>query len=212
MDADLPAVQPSPRRRSERSHRAILDAAEALLGERSYASITIEEIAARAGVGKATIYRWWSSKAEIFIEIYDRLAPHLSADDDTGSFREDLAAFLRRGFKAVETTVIGLALAGIISEAQTNPVVDRIVRDDFAVRRREAAARIVRRAIERGEIAGSAPIETICNLITSSTWYYILVSSGVQKRKRADEIADIICRGVCRQEPAPECTSRNRTP
>ena len=62
------------RPRSERSHRAILDTAARLLRERGYADITIEGIAAEAGVGKATIYRRWSTKASLYMELYAELA------------------------------------------------------------------------------------------------------------------------------------------
>src|SRR5687768_18186494 len=58
------------RRRSERSHHAILAATRELLLERGYAAVTIEGIAARAGVGKQTIYRWWPSKAALVLESY----------------------------------------------------------------------------------------------------------------------------------------------
>ena len=58
------------RRRSERSHEAILAATQRLLLERGYRELTIEGIAARAGVGKQTIYRWWPSKAALVLEAY----------------------------------------------------------------------------------------------------------------------------------------------
>lgn len=98
--------QPAPdtARRSERSRRAIYDAALALVGELGYPRTTIEGIAARAGVGKQTIYRWWSSKAEVLLEAFLDLSEQASReagpDDtyaipDTGDLAADLKAVLR---------------------------------------------------------------------------------------------------------------------
>ncbi|MFA3838080.1 TetR/AcrR family transcriptional regulator [Streptomyces aureus] len=98
---------PDSNRRSERSRRAIYDAALALVGEIGYPKTTIEGIAARAGVGKQTIYRWWSSKAEVlmeaFIDLGVQAAEAAGAGDwaeadgipDTGDIEADLKAVLR---------------------------------------------------------------------------------------------------------------------
>ncbi|MCX4677720.1 TetR/AcrR family transcriptional regulator [Streptomyces sp. NBC_01433] len=69
---------PDSSRRSDRSRRAIHDAALALVGEIGYGKTTIEGIAARAGVGKQTIYRWWPSKAAVLLEAYLDLQNRLS--------------------------------------------------------------------------------------------------------------------------------------
>ncbi|MER7202468.1 TetR family transcriptional regulator [Streptomyces sp. CB01635] len=98
---------PDSNRRSERSRRAIYDAALALVAEIGYPKTTIEGIAARAGVGKQTIYRWWSSKAEVlmeaFIDLGVQAAEAAGAGDwaeadgipDTGDIETDLKVVLR---------------------------------------------------------------------------------------------------------------------
>ena len=68
--SDAPA-QPDPARRNERSRRAILAAAVALIGELGYEQVSVEAIAKRAGVGKQTIYRWWPSKGAVALEALD---------------------------------------------------------------------------------------------------------------------------------------------
>ncbi|MFF4268413.1 TetR/AcrR family transcriptional regulator [Streptomyces sp. NPDC001536] len=97
--------QPAPdtTRRSEKSRRAIYDAALALVGEVGYPKTTIEGIAARAGVGKQTIYRWWSSKAEVLMEAFLDLGEQSARESgqesyafpDTGDLAADLKAVLR---------------------------------------------------------------------------------------------------------------------
>ena len=85
------AFPPMPRPRSREAEAAILDATIALLGEVGFSGLTIDGIAARAGVGKATIYRHWSSKAEVAVEAFRAFVPPLD-DPDTGSFADDVRA------------------------------------------------------------------------------------------------------------------------
>jgi AcrR family transcriptional regulator len=109
------------RRRSQRSHQAILSAATELLKENGYLGVSIEAIAASAGVGKQTIYRWWPSKADVVMEA---VAFQLARDipvPDTGSVESDLQAFLQRLFTVFATTGAGRTVAGLMAEAQTNP-------------------------------------------------------------------------------------------
>ncbi|WP_328401307.1 TetR/AcrR family transcriptional regulator [Streptomyces sp. NBC_00390] len=94
---------PDASRRSERSRRAIYEAALALVGEVGYARTTIEGIAARAGVGKQTIYRWWPSKAAVLLEAFLDLAEQAAEAagpgeyeiPDTGDLEADLRLVLR---------------------------------------------------------------------------------------------------------------------
>ncbi|GAA1364128.1 TetR/AcrR family transcriptional regulator [Streptomyces beijiangensis] len=92
---------PDSSRRSERSRRAILDASLALVGEVGYNKLTIEAIAARAGVGKQTIYRWWPSKAAVLLEASMALSGDAEDEGewtgfpDTGDIAADLKHVLR---------------------------------------------------------------------------------------------------------------------
>src|SRR5579859_2496133 len=82
------------RRRSENSHRAILQATMEVLEETGYRAMTIEAIAERAGVGKKTIYRWWPSKAAVALEA---LTSHTEVQErfsDTGSLEGDLLSYV----------------------------------------------------------------------------------------------------------------------
>ncbi|MFI9725749.1 TetR/AcrR family transcriptional regulator [Streptomyces sp. NPDC052092] len=125
------ATHPAPdtTRRSERSRRAIYDAALALVAEVGYPKTTIEGIASRAGVGKQTIYRWWSSKADVLLEAFLDLgnqaaeaagqAPY--AIPDTGDLAADLKNVLRATVDelrdpAFEAPSRALAAEGVVSE------------------------------------------------------------------------------------------------
>ncbi|MGV9313752.1 TetR/AcrR family transcriptional regulator [Streptomyces sp. NPDC003691] len=116
---------PDSTRRSERSRRAIYDAALALVTEVGYARTTIEGIASRAGVGKQTIYRWWPSKAAVLLEAFLDLAgtadPAHGGFPDTGDLEADLKAVLRASVDELtdpryEGPTRALAAAGIVDE------------------------------------------------------------------------------------------------
>ncbi|WP_225827884.1 TetR/AcrR family transcriptional regulator [Streptomyces naphthomycinicus] len=120
---------PDATRRSEKSRRAIYAAALALVAEVGYPKTTVEAIAARAGVGKQTIYRWWSAKADVLLEAFLDLAEQAAraagqetdAIPDTGDLAADLKAVLRAtvdeltdpGFEAPSRA---LAAEGVVNE------------------------------------------------------------------------------------------------
>ncbi|HLL32648.1 TetR/AcrR family transcriptional regulator [Streptomyces sp. NPDC052773] len=133
---------PDATRRSEKSRRAIYDAALALVGEVGYPKTTIEGIAARAGVGKQTIYRWWSSKADVLMEAFLDLAeqaneqaggePGDHALPDTGDLAADLKLVLRATVDELldprfEVPSRALAAEGVVNEEMGRAVVARLL-------------------------------------------------------------------------------------
>ncbi|GGP98085.1 TetR/AcrR family transcriptional regulator [Streptomyces mutabilis] len=125
--ADKP--HPDVSRRSQRSRRAIYDAALALVAEVGYPRTTIEGIAARAGVGKQTIYRWWSSKADVLLEAFldlgDRAVQAAGEEGvgipDTGDLAADLKSVLRATVDELrdpkfEAPYRALAAEGVVNE------------------------------------------------------------------------------------------------
>lgn len=184
------------RPRSERSRRAILDAAAKLLVERGYTDITIEGVAAEAGVGKTTIYRWWSTKAAIYIDLYSELATQIVPPPDTGSVERDLTILIQGAFKLYRDTAAGLALAGIVAEAQSNATVSNIVRAQFAPSRRHVTLVILRRAVKRGEIPSNLNLEVVSELITGAVWFCLLVGDGALTARRGGQLVKTIMAGI----------------
>ncbi|GAB2750139.1 TetR/AcrR family transcriptional regulator [Streptomyces bullii] len=120
---------PDATRRSEKSRRAIYDAALGLVAEVGYAKTTVEGIAARAGVGKQTIYRWWSSKADVLLEAFLDLSEQAAREagqapyviPDTGDVAADLRAVLRATVDQLrdprfEAPSRALAAEGVVNE------------------------------------------------------------------------------------------------
>lgn len=126
-----------PSRRSPVKQAAIVEAAAQLAAESGYAAVTIEAIAARAGVGKQTIYRWWDSKAALYVEVYIQMV-QVDRCPDLSDPRQHIGAILRQVFDLYAATPAVPILAGLISDAQ---------RDDTA-----------RHALVHGLIGGRGPV------------------------------------------------------
>ena len=162
MAAQNPAASAAGRPRSEEAHQAILDATLALLAEHGYSGLTVEGIAGRAGVGKATIYRRWSSKLPLVIEAFGQL-PGLE-DADTGNLVSDLEQMLRSYLKIYSSTPLGAITPSLAGELSHNP--ELMERFAPVVRgRRQPLLRVLQRAIERGEIPAETDLELAADLI-----------------------------------------------
>lgn len=188
--------KPRTRRRSERSRRAILDAAARLLTERGYVDVTIDAIVAAARVGKTTVYRWWPTKASIFMELYAELATDITPPPDTGSVATDLAQLLKGTFRLYRETAAGLALAGIIAEAQSNATVSRIVKNDFAPSRRNIVRQLLERGVARGEIDPQVDLDLVTEIVAGATWLNVLVGTSALTDRHATQLTERVLVGV----------------
>ena len=196
VEDDMIATRPARRRRAE-SHRAVLDAAQALLHEVGYSKITIDQISARAGVSKATVYRWWPNKAAVFMELYLELTRlEAKLPTDTGSLEGDLREQIRRAFRLFRKTVAGQALAGFVADAQVHTQTARALRGAFADDRRALNLGMLERARERGELSAEISLEVAAEIITGAVYYQVLVRHRQVSDADADRIVDVILNGL----------------
>ena len=176
------------RRRNEAARRAILDVAVELLGGTGDTPVTIDTIAAAAGVGKQTIYRWWPSKGAVLLEA---VAERAGADipvPDTGSLLGDLGGFLRATFRAVghERTVSVLRHA--MAEAQRDPHAGEHMRA-FIAGRRAVLRGLLERARDRGEVSPGTDLDLVVDQAYGVLWYRILVGHAPLSATEADALA-----------------------
>lgn len=150
------------RPRSAKAHKAILDATLCELQDKGFAALTVDSIAAKAGVSKATIYRRWPSKNALCLAAFDSL-PEINVPD-TGSIYEDLKTIMVQFLGFLETTPSMSALASLTEKRTHNPdIADAL--DLEMNRRREPLRTIVRRGITRGEIARSIDVELLIDAV-----------------------------------------------
>lgn len=159
-----PTKAPDSSRRSDRSRRAIHDAALALVGEVGYRRTTIEGIAARAGVGKQTIYRWWPSKAAVLMEAFLDLAGRAAEEagpesgdtaqgiPDTGDLAADLKLVLRATVDELNDPALDVPTRALTAEGVVDACTGRRIRIETA----RTAARAVRHAAA-GRPGGRTP-------------------------------------------------------
>src|SRR5487761_427235 len=143
------------RPRSTDADRAILAAAAELLASRGLGAMSIEEVAARAGVGKATIYRRWPSKGLLALDAFVVSFRAEQPLPDTGSLRGDLLSALRLWVRAVTSTPVGRLLASLIAEAQHDPELHAAWRCRVLGPLRAQHRIMLARAVVRGEISPS---------------------------------------------------------
>ena len=187
---------PLGRRRSERSHRAILEATQQLLVERGYPAVSIEGIAARAGVGKQTIYRWWPSKAAVVLEAYLAGEDAVSHPEATGSTREDVRALLGWLVDVLAEPTGGAVVAGLVAELPHDPDLAEGFRRDVVPARREAMIAALERGRERGEIRADADLELAVDELHGAVFYRLLLSGEPLDEAFVERLADQVLAGL----------------
>ena len=140
----------SPDPRVERSRRVILSAALELLGEVGYGGLTVEGVAARAGVGKSTIYRHWSGKLELVEDAVRTLRAPLVVPAE-GSVRDRVTALLRQVAENLADSTWSACLPAIIDAAERDPRVLAIQRR-VAWQRRQVLVDLLAEGVEAGEV------------------------------------------------------------
>ncbi|MFD8478204.1 TetR/AcrR family transcriptional regulator [Kitasatospora sp. NPDC059673] len=181
------------RRRSEESRQAILGAAFELLGEVGYARLTVEGIAARAGTGKQTVYRWWPGKADVLLEAVTAHARQHIPLPDTGDHTADLRTFLATTFAAA-TPSTAAALRALMAEAQIDPAFGERFRATLLRPRREALGALLERARTTGLLAPQLTTATAVDLAFGALWYRLLSDGGPLD----DELAELLTRTLLR--------------
>lgn len=186
--------RPIGRPREARADAAILDAALALIAERGVEALRVDDVAERAGVGKATIYRRYRSKDELLIATIAGLVREI-AIPDTGSTEADLRALMRDAVKVYRQAPATQAMPALIAAMNRDPALARATREGFLAVRRDALRTVIERGIERGDLRAELDVELALDLLGGPLFYRLLVTGGPIDRKLADGVVDVILHG-----------------
>lgn len=174
--------------RTARVRAAVFEAAFFELGQRGYCAVSIEDIAARAGVHKTTIYRRWETKDKLLADAVSNLVDFKSLVPDTGSIQTDLRDFARWIVDVLTSNVGTAVVAVLFSDAARLPEIAKIKRDVF-VERHKLAAPMVERAITRGELPADTDSRELIGLVAAPIYYRLLVTDEPINLAVADRAA-----------------------
>jgi AcrR family transcriptional regulator len=182
------------RPRSQAAHNAALKAALQLVTKRGFRSVSVNEIAAEAGVGKMTLYRHWPNKAAL---VMDALLVLIGSETDfpeAGSAIESLrqqldlqAAFFRSSR--------GNLIRSLVAEAQSDPELAIAFRERWLNPRREGVRRIIQAAVVEGSLRSDVDIDTAIDLLYGSLYYRLLLGAGALDERFVDSIYDQFLEG-----------------
>jgi AcrR family transcriptional regulator len=191
-----PPKPPDSSRRNESARRAILDAAIALIGESGYDAVSIEAIAAQAGVGKQTIYRWWPSKGAVVLEALDDSLTKVVDFPDTGDLIADLRTQMKGVTRLLGTTQVGRVYQGLLGAAQCDPDLSRAHLEQVIRPATVAGRERIERAMERGDLRADADVQTLIDLLYGAIYYRLLLHTRPLTVKQIDQALDITFNGL----------------
>ena len=190
---DAPSAPSAGRPRSEEAHRAILEATLSLLVDVGYSGLTVEGVAQRAGVGKATIYRRWPSKLPLVIEAFRQL-PGLE-EADTGDLATDLKQMLKSYLRTYHSTPLGAVVPSLAGELPHNPELMQLFAPVVG-ERRQPLIRALERAVARGEIPPDTDLSLAADLIVGPITVRLFFSRAKPTPKLVPAIVKLALDGI----------------
>jgi AcrR family transcriptional regulator len=188
---------PDPTRRNERSRQAILTATADLLGEVSYTKLTVEAIAARAGVGKQTIYRWWPDKGALVLDAYLTLvgADQDLAFPDSGDLETDLRSVLGFVVHSLADPVFERRYRALLAAIQDDPtlaaaLLERLLKPWLAATRQRLGA-----AQQAGQLR-EVDLEVAAELLYGPVYYRWLLRTGPISPQYVDAVVAMTLRAL----------------
>lgn len=191
------------RRRDPSRDDELCRAALELLAEIGYERLSIDAVAARAHAGKGAVYRRWSGKAELVVEAIGRLKGPL-AEPDTGSLRgdlEEIACAFADGDNVFETQV----MVGLISAVMQDTGLRKVFHQYFETSRRQVLEAVLRRALERGEVAPQRDLELLAGLLPALIFQRVLLSGTAPDSAFARRVVQEVILPLA-TAPSPQAT------
>lgn len=185
---------PVGRPRSAEAHDAILRAAIVVIREVGYDAAAMDAIAARAGVGKATVYRRWSTKEALVADAIERIMVTRPVPD-TGTTRGDLRAVVRDTMLMYLDPQTTPLFSALIAAMARSPQIARAARTGFIAARRETMRRVVERGMARGDLRKATDMELALDMLSGPLAVRSLITGGPVDERLVKAIVDVVMRG-----------------
>jgi AcrR family transcriptional regulator len=174
----------------EDATHAIAAAVIGELAEHGYGRLSIEAVARRAGVGKTTVYRRWPTKEAMVVAVLAPIAVAAIDIPDTGALRSDLRRYLADAATALEHPLASRIIPDILAEAARSSTLADALLTTIGDARREKAALLVRRAIDRGELPADTDVELALDMIGGPLYWRMAVVHGPRPADYLDRLTD----------------------
>ncbi|WAZ26722.1 TetR/AcrR family transcriptional regulator [Streptomyces cinnabarinus] len=183
------------RPRDERSSAAIIKATAELVVESGYAAMSIGAVAARASVGKDTIYRRWSGKPEL---VYEAVFTTTDTADlpDTGTLQGDLTALVQSLIDEFSAPQAAAALPGLLADFAATPDLRATIRSRFLKPAKERLTEVFDRAQQRGEAGADLPVDLVLDTLAGAVFFHLGIIGERPAPDLARRIAAMIARGI----------------
>jgi AcrR family transcriptional regulator len=198
------------RPRDERLNTAICDAALELMTEYGIADLRMDDVARQARVGKAAIYRRFRSKDDLVAAVVRQLVSEI-AIPDTGSTAGDLRVLMDEACAIYRDTSAGRLMPALVEAMHRDAELRQLIREGFLTGRRAALAEVLRRGVERGDLAADLDIELALDLLGGPLFYRLLITGGPLDDRLAAGVVDVILKGYAPSR-APRAGKRAAKP
>jgi AcrR family transcriptional regulator len=190
------------RKRSPAAYGAILETTHSLLEEIGFEKLTIEGVAARAGVGKATIYRWWPSKGALVVEAFLTAVAPTIAFTMGDSASKDIRAQSRRLARAYNGKT-GKIIREMIGSGQFDPETMRLFDEGYLKPRRLAAKQALQRGISQGEFRQDIDLDAVVDALYAPIFHRLLVGHASNNEQFVNSLTDTVLRGIAAPQALP---------
>jgi AcrR family transcriptional regulator len=189
------------RPREERVDRAIIAAALDLMAEFGISELRMDQVAERAGVGKAAIYRRFQSKDEMVAAAISDLVSEIAVPD-SGSTRTDLVALMREAVVLYRKSIAGKLMPSLVDAMRRDQSLARVVREDFLAGRRAALQQVLDRGIARGDLRAELDVELTLDVLAGPLFYRLLITGGPLDERLVQGVVDLILESNKPKDPS----------
>jgi AcrR family transcriptional regulator len=179
------------------------------MAEQGVQALRMGDVATRAGVGKATIYRRYRSKDELVTDAVGELVSAIAVPD-TGSTRSDLLALMNEAVELYSNSLAAGLMPTVVDEMSRNPEFAEIARDRFLTGRRAALREVFERGVGRGDLRGDLDVELALDVLGGPLFYRLMITGGPIDARLAANVVELVLRGFAPAPPNGPKTPRKR--
>jgi AcrR family transcriptional regulator len=194
--ADIALVARSPGRpRSEEARKAILESTLELLKQSGFADLSIESIASHAGVGKATVYRWWPNKGGLVMDAFVSVAEQELSFPPSGPVEKAIREQMKK-WSSIFGGPLGRVIAAVIGAGQSEPEMLEAFQNYYVEPRRREARELLKQAIKNGELRPDLDPNLILDILYGPLYLRLLIQSGPLTLAFIDQVFEIVWPGL----------------